>query len=55
VERTDAGEDGSEAGAGTLAAAGTGTADGVVLAAETGVRAVVVVSEGTNEFPEPAS
>jgi hypothetical protein len=55
VESTDAVEDGSEAGAGTLAAAGTGTADGVVLAAETGVRAVGVVPKGTNELPEPAS
>lgn len=56
VERTpDAGEDGSEVGAGTLAAAGTGDADVVALAAEAGVRAIVVLSEGANEFSEPAS
>jgi hypothetical protein len=55
VERTpDAGEDGSDAGAGTFAETGAGTADGVVLAAEAGVRAIFVVSEGTNEFCEAA-
>lgn len=55
VERTlDAGEDGSEAGAGTLAEAGTGDVNGVVLATEAGVRAIFVVSEGTNEFSEAA-
>ena len=55
MERTpDAGEDGSEAGAGTLAEAGTGDANGVVLATEAGVRAIFLVSEGTNEFCEAA-
>ena len=55
AERTpDAGEDGSEAGARTLAEAGDGDANGVVLATEAGVRAIFVVSECTNEFAEVA-
>ena len=56
MDRTPgAGEDGSEAGAGTLAEAGTDDADVVALAAEAGVREIVVLSEGANEFSEPAS
>lgn len=53
--RLDAVGDGAEGGAETFAEEGTKTADGFVLTAKAGARVVVSVSEGTNEFPEPAS